>query len=239
MHGGRRMRIGEKCTFTVGKDMFGGKIKAEHKYVGKCAGDLLVSYRNCIIQVKSIKKVEKSPIKKEKAPTASDYKNLGDVLFETAIRYRDNFTSVISGEKFPEFTWNELQAGHGVSRQHWATRHNPLNCHAITSGQNFHMSLGTAKTIAQYWAYVAKKYGQDVVDSLLNEKHESPKLSIGYLKEDCEKQYNFLTECLEKWNKTSKIKRSAFEVLCIRCEKFPKAKKEGIFKALTEIKGYW
>ena len=233
------MRQGEKCVFTVSEDMFNGKLKKGHRYVGKYWLPTLVYYRNWHVPVATVEPIKKPTVKKEKAPTASDYKNLGDVLFETAIRYRDNFTSVISGERFPEFTWNELQAGHGVSRQQWATRHNPLNCHAITSGQNFHMSLGTAKTIAQYWAYVAKKYGQDVVDSLLNEKHESPKLSIGYLKEDCEKQYDFLTECLEMWNKTSKIKRSAFEVLCIRCEKFPKAKKEGIFKALTEIKGYW
>ena len=74
------MKIGEKCTFTVGKDMFGGKIKAGHKYVGKCAGDALVSYRNCIIQVKSIKKVERSPIKKDKAfQTKSSKKVIGTV----------------------------------------------------------------------------------------------------------------------------------------------------------------
>ena len=233
------MRQGEKCVFTVSEDMFNGKLKKGHRYIGKYWLPTLVYYRNWHVPVATVEPIKKPTVKKEKAPTASDYKNLGDVLFETAIRYRDNFTSVISGEKFPEFTWNELQAGHGISRQHWATRHNPLNCHAITSGQNFHMSLGTAKTIAQYWAYVAKKYGQDVVDKLLNEKLKSPKLSISYLKEDCEKQYDFLTKCLETWNKTAKIKRSTYEVLCIRCEKFPKAKKEGIFKALTEIKGYW
>lgn len=231
------MRIGEKCIFTIDKDMFGGKLKANHKYIGKCAGDMIVSYRNCIINVKSIKKVEKTVVKKEKAPTASDYKNLGDVLFETSVRYRDNFTSVISGEKFPEFTWNELQAGHGVSRKQWATRHNPLNCHAITSGQNFHMSLGTTTTIAKYWAYVAKKYGQDVVDDLINGTHPSPKLSISYLKEDCKNQYAFLIKCLEKWNQNTKNKRLADEVLKIRCEKFPKTKTQGILKAFSIIKG--
>ena len=214
-------------------------LKAGRKYTGVYAGGDRVRYQRFIVVPEEIIPIKKTPVVKVKAPTASDYKNLGDVLFETAIRYRDNFTSVISGERFPEFTWNELQAGHGVSRQHWATRHEPMNCHAITSGQNFHMSLGTAKTIAQYWAYVAKKYGQDIVDKLLNEKLKSPKLSISYLKEDCEKQYDFLTKCLETWNKTAKIKRSTYEVLCVRCEKFPKAKKEGIFKALTEIKGYW
>ena len=231
------MRVGEKCKFVLSENMYA--LKAGRKYTGIYAGGDRVRYQRFMLVPEEIIPIKKPVVKKEKAPTASDYKNLGDVLFETAIRYRDNFTSVISGEKFPEFTWNELQAGHGVSRQHWATRHNPLNCHAITSGQNFHMSLGTAKTIAQYWAYVAKKYGQDVVDDLLNNEKPSPKLSISYLKEDCEKQYDFLTKCLETWNKKAKIKRSTYEVLCIRCEKFPKTKKEGIFKALTEIKGYW
>ena len=227
------MRIGEKCKFILSENMYA--LKAGRKYTGIYAGGDRVRYQRFILIPEEIIPIKKTPVVKIKAPTAADYKNLGDVLFETAIRYRDNFTSVISGEKFPEFTWNELQAGHGVSRQHWATRHNPLNCHAITSGQNFHMSLGTAKTIAQYWAYVAKKYGQDVVDDLLNNEKPSPKLSISYLKEDCEKQYDFLTECLEIWNKTSKIKRTAAEVIKMRCEKYPKAKATGVLKVLDLI----
>ena len=230
------MRVGEKCVFTVDKDMFGGKIKAGHKYVGKCAGDLVVLYRNYYINVKSIKKAEKTPMVKEKAPTASDYKNCGDMLFETGIRYRDKWHSIISGERFAEGDWNGLQAGHGVSRQHWATRHNPLNCHAITSGQNFHMSLGTTKTIATYWAYVSRKYGQDVVDKLLN-NNESPKLTIAYLKEDCKKQYDFLEQCLLKWNNYMGANRTADEVIKWRCEKFSKAKTDGIMKVLKIVKG--
>lgn len=231
------MRVGEKCVFTVAKDMFGGKLKAGHKYIGKCAGDMLVSYRNCIINVKSIKKIEKTTVKKEKAPTASDYKNCSDLLFEVGVRYRDNFTSVISGDKFQEGDWNGLQAGHGVSRQHWATRHNPLNCHAITSGQNFHMSLGSTTTIAKYWAYVAKKYGQDVVDDLINGNHPTPKLSISYLKEDCRLCYSFFTRRLEEWNRTHSPRRSADEVIRWRCESFTKKKTDGIMKVLKIIKG--
>lgn len=233
------MRVGEKCVFTVDKDMFGGKIKAGHKYVGKCAGDLVVLYRNYRINVKSIKKAEKTPMIKEKAPTASDYKNFGDLAFEMAIRFRDNWTSVISGQKFEEGDWNGLQAGHGVSRQHWATRHNPLNCHAITSGQNFHMSIGTTTIIAKYWAYVAKKYGQDVVDELLN-NNESPKLSISYLKEDCIRQYEFLKNTL---NTYLTLKTKTFVAadpdyyIKWRCEKFPKAKTDGIMKVLKIVKG--
>ena len=234
------MRVGEKCIFTVDKDMFGGKIKAGHKYVGKCAGDLVVLYRNYRINVKSIKKAEKTPVIKEKAPTASDYKNFSDLCFECAVRYRDNWTSVISGQKFEEGDWNGLQAGHGVSRQHWATRHNPLNCHAITSGQNFHMSIGTTTTIAKYWAYVAKIYGQDVVDDLINGNHPTPKLSISYLKEDCIRQYEFLKNTLNTYL-TLKTKTfvSADPDYYIkwRCEKFTKAKTDGIMKVLKIVKG--
>lgn len=234
------MRVGEKCVFTVDKDMFGGKIKAGHKYVGKCAGDLVVLYRNYRINVKSIKKAEKTPVIKEKAPTASDYKNFSDLCFECAVRYRDNWTSVISGKKFEEGDWNGLQAGHGVSRQHWATRHNPLNCHAITSGENFHMSIGTTTIIAKYWAYVAKIYGQDVVDDLINGNHPTPKLSISYLKEDCIRQYEFLKNTLNTYL-TLKTKTfvSADPDYYIkkRCEKFPKAKTDGIMKVLKIVKG--
>ena len=234
------MRVGEKCIFTVDKDMFGGKIKAGHKYVGKCAGDLVVLYRNYYINVKSIKKAEKTPVVKEKAPTASDYKNFADLCFEVGVRYRDNWTSVISGQKFEEGDWNGLQAGHGVSRQHWTTRHNPYNCHAITSGENFHMSLGTTTTIAKYWAYVAKKYGQDVVDDLINGTRVAPKLSISYLKEDCIRQYEFLKNTLNTYL-TLKTKTfvSADPDYYIkwRCEKFPKSKTDGIMKVLKIIKG--
>lgn len=234
------MRIGEKCIFTVGKDMFGGKLKAGHKYVGKCAGDMLVSYRNCIINVKSIKKIEKTTVKKEKAPTASDYKNFGDLCFEVGVRYRDNWRSVISGKQFEEGDWNGLQAGHGVSRQHWATRHNPLNCHAITSGENFHMSIGTTTIIAKYWAYVTAKYGQVIVEALVNGNHQSQKLSISYLKEDCIRQYIFLKNTLDTYL-TLKTKTfvSADPNYYIkwRCESFTKKKTDGIMKVLKIVKG--
>ena len=232
---GNKMRIGEKCVFTVDKDMFGGKIKAGHKYVGKCAGDMLVSYRNCIISVKSIKKIEKTTIKKEKAPTASDYKNFSDTAFECGVRYRDRWTSVISGKKFEEFEWNGLQAGHGCSRSYWDTRHMPQNCHAITSGENYAMSIGNATTIMKYWEYVRKACGEFHMNTLVNMKHETTKLSIAYLKSDCEYCYDFLTECLEDWNKTAKIKRTAAEVIKMRCEKYPKAKADGVLKVLKLI----
>lgn len=223
------MRIGEKCVFTVDKDMFGRKIKAGHKYVGKCAGDLVVLYRNYRIDVKSIKKAEKTPVIKEKAPTASDYKIFADTAFETAVRFRDKFTSVISGRKFPEGTWNELQAGHGITRQHWATRHNPCNCHAITSGENFHMSLGTTTIIAKYWSYVAKKYGQHTVDNLINGDHPTPKLSISYLKEDCLWCYDFLKICTKGNAKTPA------EIIRWRIESYPKTKAKSVLKILEKI----
>ena len=233
------MRVGEKCVFTLDSTYFGGKLKPNHRYKGSYAGvyqdDDWVVYHGAKLRAKTVEPIKKTT-KKEKAPTASDYKNCGDMLFEIGIRYRDKWHSIISGERFAEGDWNGLQAGHGVSRQHWATRHNPLNCHAITSGQNFHMSLGTTKTIATYWAYVGRKYGQEVVDDLLN-NNESPKLTIAYLKEDCKKQYDFLGQCLLKWNNYVGANRTADEVIKWRCKKFPKAKTDGIMKVLKIIKG--
>ena len=234
------MRIGERCVFVLAEDMFGGKLKARHRYNGVYAGGDRVRYRTYTLVPEEIIPVKKTVVKKEKAPTASDYKNFSDLCFEVAIRFRDNWTSVISGQKFKEGDWNGLQAGHGVSRQHWATRHNPLNCHAITSGENFHMSIGTTTIIAKYWAYVSRMYGQDVVDGLINETRPTPKLSISYLKEDCIRQYEFLKNTLNTYL-TLKTKTfvSADPDYYIkwRCEKFSKAKTDGIMKVLKIVKG--
>lgn len=234
------MRKGEKCIFTVSEDMFDGKLKKGHRYTGKYWLPTLVYYRNWHVPVATVEPIKKPTVKKEKAPTASDYKKFGDICFECGIRYRDNWTSIISGKRFSEGDWNGLQAGHGVSRQHWATRHDPMNCHAITSGENFHMSLGTTSTIAKYWRYVSKKYGQDVVDRLLDNKPESPKLTIAYLKEDCKKQYKFLGDCIIQYLRKNRL----FEAhVCPsgyvkwRCENLPKKQAEGVLKVLKIITG--
>lgn len=239
------MRQGEKCVFTLDATYFGGKLKPRHRYKGSYAGvyqdDDWVVYHGAKLRAKTVEPIKKTVVKKEKAPTASDYKKFADVAFEVGVRFRDGWCSVISGQKFEEGDWNGLQAGHGVSRQHWATRHNPLNCHAITSGQNFHMSLGTTKTIAQYWAYVAKKYGQNVVDDLLNNEKPSPKLTISYLKEDCKKQYDFLHNTLMEYLKNNKIYPGMQEFMtvdeCIvwRCERLPKKQADGVLKVLKLI----
>lgn len=235
---GLSMRVGEKCIFTVARDMFNGKIKAGHRYTGKNWIDGWVVYKTFHLKAKTIEPIKKTTVKKAKAPTASDYKAFGDTAFELAVRYRDNWQSVISGKKFEEGDWNGLQAGHGVSRQHWATRHNPLNCHAITSGENFHMSIGTTTIIAKYWAYVTTKYGQVIVEALVNGNHQPQKLSISYLKEDCRRQYEFLKKTLDT-HLTLKTKKfvSADPAYYIkwRCEKYPKKKAEGVLKVLDLI----
>lgn len=232
------MRVGEKCKFVLSENMYA--LKAGRKYTGIYAGGDRVRYQRFMLVPEEIIPIKKPVVKKEKAPTASDYKNFGDMAFEMAIRFRDNWTSVISGQKFEEGDWNGLQAGHGVSRQHWATRHNPLNCHAITSGQNFHMSIGTTTIIAKYWAYVTAKYGQVIVEALVNGNHQPQKLSISYLKEDCRRQYEFLKKTLDTYL-TLKTKTfvSADPDYYIkwRCEKFTKKKTDGIMKVLKIIKG--
>ena len=231
------MRVGEKCVFTVEEDLFGGKIKKDHRYTGKALKNGWVQYRTFTLKAKTIESVEKPKVKKEKAPTASDYKNFSDLCFECGVRYRDNWTSVISGKKFEEYDWNGLQAGHGCSRQYWDTRHTPKNCHAITSGENYAMSIGNSQIIIKYWEYVAKTYGELCAKTLINMKHEPMKLNIGYLKEDCVFCYDFFKSWLADWCTKHKEKRNPDEIIQKRCEKFPKAKTDGIMKVLKIIKG--
>lgn len=231
------MKFGEKCIFTVAQDMFDGKIKAGHKYTGKFWRDKWVKYRTFTLKAKTIESVEKPKVKKEKAPTASDYKAFSDNAFEIAIRYLDNWRSVISGQKFEEYDWNGLQAGHGLSRAFWDTRHTRINCHAITSGENYAMSIGNSQIIMKYWQYVAKHYGQDTVDHMLNYQHEKTKLSVCYMRSDCLTQYLFLKKALIEWGEKHNKKRDPDEVIQKRCEKFTKKKTEGIMKVLKIVKG--
>ena len=230
------MRIGEKCKFILSENMYA--LKAGRKYTGIYAGGDRVRYQRFVVVPEEIMPIKKTPVVKVKAPTAADYKKFADVCFECGIRYRDNWQSVISGKRFAEGDWNGLQAGHGVSRQHWATRHDPMNCHAITSGENFHMSLGTTSTIAKYWRYVSKKYGQKVVDRLLGSEPKSPKLTIAYLKEDCKKQYEFLGLCIVMYAKTASYfiaNVSPSGYVKWRCENLPKKQAEGVLKVLNLI----
>lgn len=229
------MRQGEKCVFTVSEDMFNGKLKKGHRYIGKYWLDDWVFYRTFHIKAKTIEPIKKPTVKKAKAPTASDYKAFGDTAFECGVRYRDRWTSIISGKKFEEFEWNGLQAGHGCSRSYWDTRHMPQNCHAITSGENYAMSIGNATTIMKYWEYVRKACGEFRMNTLVNMKHEPTKLSIAYLKADCEFCYDFLAECLKEWNETAKTKRAPNEIIKKRCENYPKKKAEGVLKVLDLI----
>ena len=232
------MRQGEKCVFTVSEDMFNGKLKKGHRYIGKYWLPTLVYYRNWHVPVATVEPIKKPTVKKEKAPTASDYKNFADLCFEVAIRYRDNWQSVISGKKFEEGDWNGLQAGHGCSRTFWDTRHNTINCHAITSGENYAMSIGNAATIMKYWNYVAKTEGQRAVDYFTTMKHATMNLTIAWLKADCREQYEYLWFQLGWYAREHKVEPKTPEfVVKWRCEKLPKKKAEGIMKVLKIVKG--
>lgn len=239
------MRIGEKCIFTVDMAINYGniKLKTGHRYTGYWGGKKTIVYKGFRLTANTIEPIKKPVVKKEKAPTTSNYKDFSDLCFEVGVRYRDGWISVISGKKFQEGDWNGLQAGHGVSRQYWGTRHNPLNCHAITSGENYAMSLGNTQTIMRYWNYVAKIYGQEVVDTLINIEHKPIKLSVAVLQQECKLTYDFLTVSLLQWliskNKITKVGEMPDTDYYIkwRCEKLPKKKADGIMKVLKIVKG--
>ena len=228
------MRIGEKCKFILNENMY--TLKAGRKYTGIYAGGDRVRYQRFVVVPEEIIPIQKPAVKKEKAPTASDYKNFSDLCFEVAIRYRDNWQSVISGKKFEEGDWNGLQAGHGCSRTFWDTRHNSINCHAITSGENYAMSIGNAATIMKYWNYVAKTEGQRAVNYFTTMKHATMNLTIAWLKEDCRQQYEYLWFQLGRYAREHKTELKTPEfVVKWRCEKYPKKKAEGVLKVLDLI----
>ena len=233
------MRIGEKCIFTVDMAINYGniKLKTGHRYTGYWGGGKTIVYKRCRLTANTVEPIKKTPVVKVKAPTASDYKNFGDLCFEVAIRYRDDWRSVISGKQFQEGDWNGLQAGHGCSRTYWDTRHEPFNCHAITSGENYQMSLGNPATILRYWDYVRNKYGADVVNYFVMLDHKPMKLSISYLQEDCKTCYSFLRRRLEEWDRKYNTSHSAPNVIKWRCENLPKAKAAGVLKVLDLIEG--
>lgn len=215
----------KKIKFLCAEDKYA--LKKGHWYTGFLAGNYLASCRGVLVKFSQIQQLQKE--KKEKSLTSTNYKDFSDLCFEVGIRYRDKWTSVISGKRFPEGSWNDLQAGHGQSRGHWDTRHNPYNCHAITSGENFHMSLGTTSTIIKYWRYVERQYGQKIHDELVDYEHKPVKLTIAFLKEECKKCYAFLCE------QVAGNKLTPDEIIHWRCQKLPKAKAEGILKILETM----
>lgn len=161
----------------------------------------------------------KPVFKKPTAPTPAEYKLFSDTVFEMAVRWRDGWTSVISGKRFQKRDYAGLHGGHYKERGFWGSRHYPQNCFAITQGENHAMSRGCVSTIGKYRDFLVKKFGSAVLDEIEQKSKESPKLTVPYLKEDCEFCYDYLNNFCD-----------ANAELKLRVDKWPKAKRDKIYK---------
>lgn len=171
-----------------------------------------------------VEKVKKET--KTTAPTSAEYKLFSDTCFETAIRWRDGWKSVISGKQFKPGEYDKLHAGHFLSRLNWGSRHRGLNCHAITQGENYAMSRGDVRTINKYANFLEKTYGDNVLSELDEMAMQPVKLSISFLQEDCRYCWEYLNLYVD-----------ANKELANRIASWPTKKKNAINK-VKEYLGY-
>lgn len=121
--------------------------------------------------------------KKKLVPIPKLVKKLDDV-FQMVIRYRDNFTCITCGRKFQSGERQQLHAGHYISRGVYSTRWDEENVNAQCAGCNLKQSLADVEVINRYTDALRLKYGYDVIDRLLQKKHEPFKLTRAFLEDN-------------------------------------------------------
>lgn len=109
-------------------------------------------------------------MRKKLTPLPKLIKKLDDV-FQMAIRYRDNFTCITCGRKFPKGERSELHAGHFIGRGVYSTRWDEENVNAQCAACNLKQSLADVEVIHRYEVALKQKYGDDVIDRLFEKKH--------------------------------------------------------------------
>lgn len=120
---------------------------------------------------------------KKLTPLPKLVKKLDDV-FQTFIRYRDDFTCITCGKKYPRGERTQLHAGHFVSRGVYATRWDEENVNAQCAGCNLKQSIGDVEVIHRYEVALDWKYGRGTVTRLLEKKHETFKPSRIWLEDN-------------------------------------------------------
>lgn len=229
--------MSKKVIWTPDEDVFvyGKRIaSAHHRYNAiliKVHNPMAaISYRGVLVKVP--KSTIVVPSRRPSVPhkiTPTDLKKFGDICFEVGVRYRDRWRSVISGKRFAEGDWDGLQAGHGLSRGHWDTRHHGMNCHAITKFENLMMTFPNSEITKKYWEYVSRTFGKKACEELRNHKSEPVRLDIEYLRKDCERCYNFLRL------QTQSSKRTPDDIIRWRCESLPERERKGVLAVLETM----
>ena len=113
--------------------------------------------------------------KKKKLPTLASLKRKADTAFSVYIRTQDidrNGTTecITCGVRR---RWQDMQAGHFISRSYLSTRFDPRNCHVQCPGCN-----GPAQgRIPEQVVYLESIYGAGIVQMLLYKRRETIKFS--------------------------------------------------------------
>jgi NinG protein len=98
-----------------------------------------------------------------------------DAAFSKFIRQRDakadGYVACITCGRISH--WKEGHAGHFIKRQYLATRYDPRNCHF----QDAYCNTYRGGALVEYTLYMQKRYGQSVVDELLQAKHKTVKMT--------------------------------------------------------------
>lgn len=107
-----------------------------------------------------------------------------DDLFQMCIRYRDNFTCITCGRKFPVGERTQCHAGHFISRGVYSTRWDEENVSCQCAGCNLRQSHGDVEVINRYEKALELKYGKGTVDRLLKKKHQVIKVNKAFLEDN-------------------------------------------------------
>lgn len=177
------MRIGQKITFEPVRDF--GTLKAGHKYTGYFAGKCFARYHNYIVRAQNMQPVALATAQNVSSITSAQYKAFADCVFEMSARFRCKWRSIISGLKIKKGSYDAMVGGHYIGRNNLATRHLPMNCHAITKDENRAMAHGDARVWEKYRQFLIKEYGQNLYDEMMALKGTTVRLTTPLLIEDC------------------------------------------------------
>lgn len=127
---------------------------------------------------------------KLEAKSRKDYKKLVaklDDVFQTYIRYRDNWTCCCCGthiDPSSEGAKAKMHAGHYVGRGVLSLRWDPMNVHAQCKTCNMYQCIQGIDP--RYTKLLLVKYGSEILDYLAEKKHEQVKFTTSELEDKIE-----------------------------------------------------
>ena len=109
-----------------------------------------------------------------------------DYVFQEYIRWRDDFTCITCGAKFPTGERKSFHAGHYISRYNNSTRWDEENVNGQCATCNMKQSHCDVQVIHNYSKALNLKYGDGTVERLFKKKNQVIKVNKVFLKENIE-----------------------------------------------------